>query len=185
MIEIKNRWTGKTICQGETWAEAFAAAPRNEKSAANLSAANLSDADLRRADLRRANLSAANLSAAYLSAANLSAANLLNVLGYEIPIVTDLDAKILAAVEAPGNALDMSDWHRCATTHCRAGWAIELAGEAGKALEAKLGPSAAGALIYLASTGRGQVPDFMASNEAALEDLRRCAALPPVAPSED
>ena len=68
----------------------------------------------------------------------------------------------------------MSDWHTCETTHCRAGWAIHLAGAAGYALEQKLGSAElAGRAIYLASTGRA--PSFYASDEDALEDLRRCA----------
>ena len=36
----------------------------------------------------------------------------------------------LKAIE-DGGKLDMSTWHRCGTTHCRAGWAITLAGAAG------------------------------------------------------
>jgi hypothetical protein len=68
----------------------------------------------------------------------------------------------------------MSSWHKCATTHCRAGWAITLAGPAGAELEAKHGPQRAGAMIYRASTGR--VPHFFATNERAFEDIRACAA---------
>jgi hypothetical protein len=67
----------------------------------------------------------------------------------------------------------MDAWHKCNTTHCRAGWAITLAGEKGKELEARFGPEDAGRRIYLASTGR--VPFFYASNEAALADIRECA----------
>jgi hypothetical protein len=93
-----------------------------------------------------------------------------------IPVVESLDSKILARVESGDGKLDMSQWHSetCNTTHCRAGWAIALAGEAGYALERERGSQAAGAAIYRASTGR--VPHFFASNEAALEDIRRRAA---------
>ena len=91
----------------------------------------------------------------------------------EVPVIADLDKQILAAIEA-GGALDMSSWHSCATAHCRAGWAITLAGEKGAALEKEHGPQRAGMLIYGCSTGR--VPHFFASNEAAMEDLRACAA---------
>ncbi|MGL4445641.1 MAG: hypothetical protein ACRCU1_18605, partial [Alsobacter sp.] len=49
-----------------------------------------------------------------------------------------------------------------------------LAGEAGRNLERRLDSQRAGALIYRASTGR--VPHFYGTNEAALADLRRCAA---------
>ena len=99
----------------------------------------------------------------------------------DVPVVEHLDAKILAAVEA-GGVLDMGSWHGpeasdgtvCGTTHCRAGWAIHLAGERGYALEQKYGPEHAGAMIYRASTGR--VPYFFTSNNNALEDIKRLAA---------
>jgi hypothetical protein len=68
----------------------------------------------------------------------------------------------------------MDSWHTCETTHCRAGWAITLAGGPGKKLEKDYGPENAGRMIYLASTGR--VPHFFATNERALEDIRACAA---------
>lgn len=102
----------------------------------------------------------------------------------EVPVVEQLDAKILAAVEA-GGRLEMSGWHgdnplnaegeACGTTHCRAGWAIHLAGKAGYELESRFDSAIAGRMIYLASTGRA--PFFYErSNKRALEDIRRCAA---------
>ena len=105
----------------------------------------------------------------------------------EVPVVEHLDAKILEHIEAKTLMLDMGNWHgegptgeeatveACGTTHCRAGSAIHLAGEAGYALERKLGSTEeAGRAIYLASTGRA--PDFFGSNKRALADIRRCAA---------
>lgn len=94
-------------------------------------------------------------------------------------MVEQLDARILAAVTTSGGTLDMSDWHsdgECGTTHCRAGWAIHLAGKAGYELERKLGSAErAGAQIYMASVGF--VPWFFdPSNAHALADIRRCAA---------
>jgi hypothetical protein len=175
-------------------------------SGANLRDANLSDANLSDANLRDANLSGAYLRGAYLRGAYLRGANDLpadldTATGPEyagpplspedterarkfredhpdVPVVENLDAKILAAIDA-GGTLEMSRWHgdggSCGTTHCRAGFAIHLAGEAGYALERKYGdPEHAGMLIYRASTGR--VPYFFASNEAALKDIRLCAA---------
>jgi hypothetical protein len=91
-----------------------------------------------------------------------------------LPAVADLDRKIAEAVAIPG-ALDMSGWH-CGSSHCRAGWAIHLAGAAGYALEKQYGSEVAGILIYLASTGRTRGPDFFASHDEALADIRRCAA---------
>jgi hypothetical protein len=58
----------------------------------------------------------------------------------------------------------------------RPGGAITLAGERGAALEAALGPSAAGALIYAVSRPHLPVPDFHDTNEGALANLRRGAA---------
>lgn len=105
-----------------------------------------------------------------------------------VPVVKDLDAEILKAIER-GGKLEMHTWHGrlcpgfhgesrlraevCGTTHCRAGWAIHLAGEAGIALELIMGPEAAGECIYLASTGC--VPDFYADDDEAMKDIKRCA----------
>ena len=118
---------------------------------------------------RRADLRDAGLHGAVLSSAGLM----------DIPVVEELDAKILAAIAA-GGSLDMRVWHTCRTTHCRAGWAITLAGDAGRDLEARVGSAAAGALIYYESTGT--VPDFHASNDAALESIRTAAASRGVVP---
>jgi hypothetical protein len=125
---------------------------------ADLSGANLGEADLRWADLREADLSGANLGEA------------------DIPLLPNIDAAILEAVEKDGNKLDMSEWHVCRTTHCRAGWAIHLCGDAGYALEKAVGSSAAGALIYAKSRPDKPIPNFMASDEDALADMRACAA---------
>jgi len=93
----------------------------------------------------------------------------------DVPVVDQLDAKILAAVESGAGRLDMSAWHTCKTTHCRAGWAVALAGNAGQALESRYGTEDAGRRIYLASAGR--CPWFFDSNERALADIRAQAAL--------
>lgn len=55
---------------------------------------------------------------------------------FNVPIIENIHQKILEAVSVP-KAFDMSTWHTCETTHCRAGWVVHLAGEAGKALEDK------------------------------------------------
>lgn len=138
---------------------------------AYLRGANLSDANLSWADLSEANLSGANLRGAYLSGANLSEANNLPI----VPVILNIDASILEQID--GGKLHMGEWHGCSTTHCRGGWAIVLAGEAGKTLEDKLGSNVAAALIYAASRPDRRVPDFFATNENAMEDLRACAAL--------
>ena len=138
-------------------------------SAADLSAANLIDADLSDADLSRADLSDADLIGANLSGANLRYANLSDADLPFIPVVERLDSKILAAIEV-GGKLRMCDWHTCETTHCRYGWAITLAGKEGKALEDRLGPQTAGALIYWKSAG--YIPAYVGEDFMVLEDIR-------------
>jgi hypothetical protein len=96
------------------------------------------------------------------------------LLGSRLAPIQRLDCVVLAAIEQNGNKLNMGAYHRCETTHCRAGWAITLH-PLGAELEAALGPWLAGAVIYLSSTGR--VPDFFADNHEALVDIHECARL--------
>ncbi len=146
---------------------------------ANLRGADLRGADLRGADLRGANLSRADLSDAVLSradlrGADLSGANLSGGLD-GVPFIKDIHQAVYAAASQP-NGLDMSTWHTCDTTHCRAGWVVTLAGDAGKAMEWCLGTPAAAAFIYLKSDPNiGRIPDFYASSENALDDMKRLA----------
>jgi uncharacterized protein YjbI with pentapeptide repeats len=136
---------------------------------ANLSGADLRDADLSGADLRGAYLSGADLSDAYLSGADLSD----SLEG--IPTIQDIHKSVYAAASQP-DALNMSTWHTCDTTHCRAGWVVALAGPGGRALEWAMGTPAAAAFIYMASDPKlEKIPNFYASNEAALEDMRQMA----------
>jgi uncharacterized protein YjbI with pentapeptide repeats len=149
---------------------------------ADLSGANLSDADLRGADLsganlRDANLRGADLRGADLSGADPSGANLRGANLSGVPAIPNIHQAVYAAASAP-NALDMGHWHKCKTTHCRAGWVVTLAGEAGAAMEFCMGTPAAAALIYLRSDPNiERIPDFYAGNEAALADMKRLAEL--------
>ncbi len=138
---------------------------------ADLTDADLTDADLRGADLRGADLTDADLRGANLTDADLRGANL----RVTVPVIPNIDAAILEAVKGAGCSLDMGSWHTCETTHCRAGWAITLAGPVGKTLEEIWGPSVAGALIYNASRPGKPVPNFHASNEDAMCDMEECA----------
>jgi hypothetical protein len=175
---------------------------------ANLADANLTGANLTDAYLADANLTGANLADANLADANLARAKNIptgifatdppepyeckpsaerraeraaryRALHPEVPVVEALDAKMLQVIESGAGTLNMGTWHTCETTHCRAGWAVKLAGEAGDVLEQKYGPEQAGAMIYRASTGH--VPYFYATNEAALDDIRKRAAQQAVA----
>ncbi len=69
----------------------------------------------------------------------------------------------------------MSSYHACQTTHCRAGWAIHLAGEAGYELERATSPVFAAMQIYKASGYVISPTKFFVSNEEALADMKRLA----------
>jgi hypothetical protein len=100
---------------------------------------------------------------------------------YHVPTVENIHTKIYKAVTADPKYFDMSTWHRqtsCGTTHCRAGWVIELAGEAGKSLEAFHDTPLAAFLIYNASSPhKVSMPRFYEGNEDALADMKRLAEL--------
>jgi hypothetical protein len=170
---------------------------------ADLAGADLARADLADANLAGADLARADLADAYLARADLVGARNIHssteqadppepyerlpsaeryarraeryrARNPDVPVIPDIDRRILGLVESGSGRLDMSQWHTCDTTHCRAGWAITLAGEAGAKLEQQYGPAVAGRMIYIASTGRA--PHFYATDERALEDIRECAA---------
>jgi len=69
----------------------------------------------------------------------------------------------------------MGDWHTCDTTHCRAGWVVHLAGEAGYALERYHNTALAALLIYRASGASISPTRFYESEEVALADMKRLA----------
>lgn len=92
-----------------------------------------------------------------------------------IPTIENINQRIYEAVSQP-NALDMGGWHTCETTHCRAGWAVHLAGPAGKALEQFHDTELAAMLIYRESGSPINPARFYDSNEAAMADIKACAA---------
>jgi hypothetical protein len=92
----------------------------------------------------------------------------------KVPQVSRLDSKILNAVKK-GGQLSMGSWHACGTTHCRAGWAITLAGCEGSELETALGPGTAGALIYAKAYPEKSIPIFYASDKEAMASIRESA----------
>jgi hypothetical protein len=96
----------------------------------------------------------------------------------EVPVVEDLDRKVLAAV-GDGEFLEMGTWHTCETTHCRGGWAIALCGEQGHALEQFYNWELAAILIYDASDPDFKINParFYDSNVNALADMKRLAEL--------
>jgi len=91
------------------------------------------------------------------------------------PVIPDIHRAVYEAASQPG-CLDMSHWHwHCGTTHCRAGWVVTLAGEAGKALEEATSTPFAAMQIYRASDPTWAMSDFFANNEEALADMLRLA----------
>jgi len=71
----------------------------------------------------------------------------------------------------------MSDWHTCEKTHCRGGWVVTLAGEAGKELEKFYGTALAAMFIYDASDPNYRINPvrFHDNNEEALADMKKLA----------
>jgi hypothetical protein len=94
----------------------------------------------------------------------------------DIPIIEDIHKKLYEAASHPG-ALKMSDVHACDTTHCRAGWVVHLAGEAGYALEAKTSWLFAAQQIYKASGYEISPVRFFDSDELAMADMKRLAEI--------
>ncbi len=148
-------------------------------SGADLSGAVLRGADLRNAVLRGADLRGADLSGADLRNAVLRGADLRGA--GTIPVIVNIHQAVYAAASAE-NGLNMSTWHTCDTTHCRAGWVVTLAGAAGSAMEFCLGTAVAAALIYQASDpALERVPDFYCDDARALNDMKRLAEAEAVA----
>ena len=91
-----------------------------------------------------------------------------------IPRIENIHQRVYEAVSQP-KALNMSTWHSCGTTHCRAGWVTTLAGEAGKKLEEFHNTELAAMLIYRESGYHINPARFYDSNADALADMKRLA----------
>ena len=138
----------------------------------DLTGANLKEANLKEANLKEANLEGVDLCGANLFRVELRGSDLTNTkFSFDIPVVSNIDQKILDIIKKDENCLEMSQWHTCETTHCLAGWAVHLAGESGYQLEKLTTPYLAGRLIYEKSRGDGTSPDFFNSNEGAIREL--------------
>jgi hypothetical protein len=143
---------------------------------ADLHGADLRDSDLRDSDLRDSDLHGADLRGVDLRGVDLRGADLH---GANLPKVTpikNLETKTLEAIDQKGCKLDMGEWHKCETTHCRSGWYITLAGGEGRLLESIVGPATAGALIYNASYPKEKVPNFYVTTSEAMADIKARAA---------
>jgi hypothetical protein len=143
---------------------------------ADLGGANFEGADLGGANFEGTNFEGAYLKGAYLKGAYLKGAYFtgvdLKVANLEVPTIENIHTKIYEAAKEEG-ALNMEEFHSCGTTHCRAGWAVHLAGRKGYALEQLIGSASAAYLIYRASDPEaGYALDFYCGEKKALEDMR-------------
>jgi len=112
----------------------------------------------------------------------------MNVKKSDIPVIHNIDSAILAEVERNSALFCMAHWHSeldrdgehyttiCGTIHCRAGWAIALAGQKGRALEREMGTPEAARMIYRKSRNGVSAPNFYTCDDSALADIRACAA---------
>ena len=76
-----------------------------------------------------------------------------------------------------GEGLDMSRWHTCNSVHCRAGWAVHIAGGEGYELEKRTSTLFAAMQIF--KKGSPKVPfklmDFYADNETGMKSIQEAA----------
>jgi hypothetical protein len=93
---------------------------------------------------------------------------------YKIPTIENIHQKIYEAASIPGS-LEMSTWHTCEKTHCRAGWTVTLAGKEGKELERFFNTELAAMLIYRESGYEINPARFYDDNAEALADMKRLA----------
>ena len=94
----------------------------------------------------------------------------------EFPIIQNIHQQVLAVATQKTDSLNMSEWHTCDTTHCRAGWVVFLAGEEGKKLEEKTSTLFTAMQIYKKSSPIRVSPTrFFETNDEALADMKRCA----------
>jgi hypothetical protein len=94
------------------------------------------------------------------------------------PVIENIHQRVYEAASARPDALIMDRWHTCDTTHCRAGWVVHLAGEAGKRLEQHTSTLFAALQIYNVSSPIEVSPvKFFEDNATALEDMKKCAEL--------
>jgi hypothetical protein len=83
---------------------------------------------------------------------------------------------MLEAVTETPKSLKMNKWHTCNTTHCRAGWVVTLAGEAGAKLEKETSTAFAAHQIYKASSPIPvHYPRFFDTDTVAMADIVLCA----------
>jgi hypothetical protein len=115
--------------------------------------------------------------------------------GQQVPVIKNINARILRRIEHEGYGLEMSNWHTCDTVHCIAGHAVNLCGSQADDL---LGTIASQATLIFRAAGESHPPFFsrsygvvsgthearLTANRLALAALRRLAALNPLPDNE-
>jgi tRNA A37 threonylcarbamoyladenosine biosynthesis protein TsaE len=99
---------------------------------------------------------------------------------FAVPFVENVHRRVYEVIIENPKSFNMGVWHgqnSCGTTHCRAGWVIELAGEQGYALQKQTSPTFAALQIYKASCPELPVSPyrFHESNELALANIKEYA----------
>lgn len=93
---------------------------------------------------------------------------------FKVPVIKNIHTAIFEAAKEP-NALNMASVHSCDTTHCRAGWVVHLAGDAGYALEARTSWMFAAMQIYKESGSPISPNKFHETDDEALADMKTLA----------
>lgn len=95
-----------------------------------------------------------------------------------VPHINNIHQQVLSSTTKNEYALDMNQWHTCATSHCRAGWVEVLAGKAGKLLANETNTLFAAMLIYAKSSDiKVPAAQYFADKDIAIIDIKRCAEL--------
>lgn len=144
---------------------------------ANLHSANLADSNLKEADFTLANLENTNFDGANIRNVKFTGARLKGADLPKIAVVENLFSTIHDKICKGEGRLDMDYWHSCETVHCIAGWAVHLAGVAGRVAEELLSTQVAAALIINQSCPYldGVVPNFHVNNTEGWAFVERCA----------
>ena len=91
-----------------------------------------------------------------------------------VPVLKNPYTAVRDAIKKEGCALNMKTWHTCETTHCLGGWIVTLA--KATALEKTFDTEGAARLILRNSRPEAPLPNFYASDDAAMAFIEARAA---------
>ena len=111
----------------------------------------------------------ANANADAIANARETVIYIIDLLGEQLENIENIDNKVLSILEKEENELNMSAWHTCDTTHCRAGWEITIHPQ-GKELEKYFGSWMAGTIVH--NKSHDNFVDYFASEDEVMEELR-------------